>query len=111
MFEHARDHLDRYRALVGSGGGAVALTTIREALSDLVRDELAVTADEKSADAIPGELVVQYVVGAYMAMLTWWLDRGAKLPPQRMDAMFRRLATEGMMPSYFGMSGPIDTAR
>jgi hypothetical protein len=33
-----------------------------------------------------------------MAVLTWWLDKGAKLPPQRVDAMFRRLATEGIIP-------------
>jgi len=62
--------------------------------------ELAATVDKNSADAIPREFVVQYVVGAYMAVLTWWLDGGTKLPPQRIDAMFRRLATEGIMPSY-----------
>jgi hypothetical protein len=33
-----------------------------------------------------------------MAVLTWWLDRGARLPPERIDAMFRRLATEGVLP-------------
>ncbi len=97
MFEHARDHRDHYRALVGSRGGTVSLGSIRKILSDLVRDELAATADRNSADAIPRELVVQYVVGAYMAVMTWWLDGGAKLPPQRMDAMFRRLATEGIL--------------
>jgi AcrR family transcriptional regulator len=100
MFEHARDQLDLYRALVGGRGGTVALGSIRQILSDLVRDELAGTVDKDSADVIPRELVVQYVVGAYMAVLTWWLDGGAKLPPQRMDAIFRRLATEGIMPSY-----------
>lgn len=99
MFEHARDHLDLYRALVGGRGGTVALETIRRILSDLVREELAATADKKSADVIPRELVVQYVVGAYVAVLTWWLDGGARLPPQRIDVMFRRLATEGIMPS------------
>ena len=99
MFEHARDHVDLYRALVGGRGGTVALGTIRKILTDLVRDELAATADKNSADVIPRELVVQYVVGAYMAVLTWWLDGGAKLPPQRIDAMFRRLATDGIMPS------------
>ena len=97
MFEHARDHREHYRALVGSRGGTVSLGTIRKILSDLVRNELATTADQNSPDAIPGELVVQYVVGAYMAMMTWWLDGGAKLPPQRMDAMFRHLATEGIL--------------
>ena len=100
MFEHARDHMDLYRALVGGRGGTIALGTIREILSDLVRDELAATLDKNSADVIPPELVVQYVVGAYMAVLTWWHDGGAKLPPQRIDAMFRRLATQGITQSY-----------
>jgi AcrR family transcriptional regulator len=98
MFEHALDHLDLYKALVGGRGGAIALGTIREILSDLVRNELAVTIDEKSADVIPREFAVQYVVGAFMAVMTWWLDGGAKLSPQRIDAMFRRLATGGIMP-------------
>jgi AcrR family transcriptional regulator len=99
MFEHARDHMHLYRALAGGRGAAVALGTIRQILSDLVRDELAATGDKNSSHVIPRELVVQYVVGAYMAVLTWWLDGGATLPPQRIDAMFRRLATEGIMPS------------
>jgi AcrR family transcriptional regulator len=99
MFEHARDHRHHYRALVGGRGGTVALGTIRQILSDLVRGELAATVDKNSPDPIPRELVVQYVVGAYMAVLTWWLDGGAKLPPQGVDAMFRHLATEGIMPS------------
>ncbi|CAN7492185.1 hypothetical protein [Pararhizobium sp. LjRoot238] len=34
----------------------------------------------------------------YMAVLTWWLDGGTKLPPDQIDAMFRRLVTEGATP-------------
>jgi AcrR family transcriptional regulator len=100
MFEHARDHIDLYKALVGGRGGVIALGTIRQILSDLIRSELAATVGKKSADVIPRELVVQYVVGSLMAVMTWWLDDGAKLPPQRVDVMFRRLATEGIMLSY-----------
>ena len=100
MFEHGRDHLDRYRALVGSDGGSVVLATIRQTLSDLVRDELASDADKVSGAAIPRDLVVHYVVGAFMDVLTWWLDGGAELPPERIDAMFRRLATEGIMEAH-----------
>ena len=99
MFEHARDHVNHYRALVGGRGGAVSLGSIRQILSDLVRNEIVATGGKNSADAIPRELVVQYVVGGYMAVLTWWLDEGAKLPPKRLDAIFRRLATEGIAPS------------
>ena len=99
LFEHARDHQDLYRALASGRGGVVALGTIRQIISDVVSDELAAIADKNSTDAIPRELIVQYVAGAYMAVLTWWLDRGAKLPPERIDAIFRRLATNGIMPA------------
>ena len=105
MFEHARDHRDHYRALVGSRGGTVSLGTIRKMLSGLVRDELAATTDRSSADVIPREFVVQYVVGAFMAVLTSWLDGGAKMPPEQINAMFCRLATEGILPSYQRRAG------
>jgi AcrR family transcriptional regulator len=100
LLEHAVDRKDLFRALPGSRGGTVALATIRRIISDAVRDELAETADKNSTDSTPRELIVQFVVGAYMAVLTWWLDKGAKLPPARIDAMFRRLAGEGLESLY-----------
>jgi len=99
MFEHARDHRDLYRALVGGRGGTVALNSIRQILSDLVRDELTATRNKVTANVVSRELVVQFVVGAFMAVLTWWLDRRAELPPEQVDAMFRRLALEGILSS------------
>src|SRR5215211_5818450 len=96
MFEHAYDHKDLYRALVGGRGAAVSLAFIRGLLSDLVRNEF--PANKNSTDMAPRELAVQYVVGAYMAVLVWWLDGGAKLPPKRMDAMFQHLAISGIVP-------------
>jgi AcrR family transcriptional regulator len=99
MFEHARDHLDLYRALVGGRGGTVSLGQIRTILSDLVRNEFVSTVGVNSEEIVPRELVVEYVVGAYMAVLIWWLDGGAKLPPKRIDAMFRSLVTKGITPS------------
>jgi AcrR family transcriptional regulator len=99
MFEHARDHMHLYRALVGSKGGAIALDTIRQTLCDFVRGELA-KAGRKDATSAPRELVLQHIVGAYMAVLIWWLDGGAKLPPERMDELFQGLMREGIGSSY-----------
>jgi AcrR family transcriptional regulator len=89
MFEHARDHIHLYRALIGSRGGAVALGTIRQVLCDCVRRELAAIGAKNGKEGIPGELVIEYVVGGFMAMLTSWLDGGAKLPPASIDAILR----------------------
>jgi AcrR family transcriptional regulator len=100
MFEHARDHRHHYRALVGGRGGIVSLGTIRQILSDLVHRELAETSRKGTSDAVPRELAVQYIVGAFMAVMTWWLDGGAKLSPERIDAVFRRLALQGLPRSH-----------
>lgn len=95
VFEHARDHVEHYRTLVGGRGGKVALTKIRQMLTDLVRSELAASS-HSSVEGVPSELVVRYAVGAYMSVLTWWLDGGARLPAERIDAMFRRLWARGI---------------
>jgi AcrR family transcriptional regulator len=99
MFEHARQHIDLYRALAGGRGGAVALGAIRHILAERFR------ADLKSAPAGPEgvsrEFAVQYLVGAYVAVLTWWLDGGANSSPEDMDALFRRMALAGIDASAY----------
>ena len=89
MFEHARDHLHIYRALAGSSGGGVALDTIRTILADQLRDDpmvhIAASPDER-------ELRQQFLLGAFMSVMVWWLDRGADMAVADIDALFRRAA-------------------
>jgi AcrR family transcriptional regulator len=99
MFEHARGHLDVYRAMKRNRGGSIALGRIREIICDLVREEI--KASTEGRPDIAPELAVQYLVGAYMAVLVWWLDGGAQLAPERVDAMFRQLASTAIAGSTF----------
>jgi AcrR family transcriptional regulator len=95
MFEHARDHLHLHRALVGSRGAAIARDAIRQLLCEEVRADLSAISDA-ARDGLPREFVVQYVVGAFLAVMDWWLEAGAKTAPEKMDAMFQRLAADGV---------------
>jgi AcrR family transcriptional regulator len=99
MFEHAREHRHLYRALVGTKGGGIALETIRQTLCDFVRGELTTTG-AKDTNGVPREFIVQHIVGSYMAVLTWWLDGGAKLPPEQMDEFFQRVMKPGATLSW-----------
>lgn len=91
LFEHANDHLELYRALAGGHGGAVALASIRDMLTDMVREGLGASGKDEA-----GDVAVAFVTGALMAVLTWWLDGGARQPPEQIDMLFRRLAMEGL---------------
>jgi AcrR family transcriptional regulator len=95
LFEHAREYLDFYRQLGRGRGRQIALSSLRRMLIDLVRKEFD-AARRTIAHDPRHELEVQYVVGACLAMLVWWLDGGAKLAPQEVDAIFRRLALDGL---------------
>ena len=98
LLEHARDHIQFYRAHAGSKSGAAAVLVVRKMVADLVRAELIITTTSGSISGIQREFVVEYVVGAYVSVLTWWLDRGATLAPDRVDAIFRELLTTGIGP-------------
>jgi len=39
---------------------------------------------------------VEFLAGAFMAVLTWWLDEGATLPPEEIDGIVRRLVMQGL---------------
>lgn len=103
MLEHARDHAALYRALVNDRGGSVALGFIRETLGDLIRSDLANLRSEPAQRPAHREVTVQYLVGAFMSVMIWWLDSGTKLPPAEVDGIFRRLALTGISrPSEVG---------
>jgi AcrR family transcriptional regulator len=95
IFEHARGHAHLHRTLIGSRGGTIAIDMIRQVLCEVVRRQL-FAAGTKPKDAVHRELVVNYMVGAFMGVVAWWLDGGAELPIERIDDMFRHLASEGM---------------
>ena len=89
MTAHLKEQHHLYRALMRGRAGPIILDRFRQFLCEIVRAELASAGDKASAP----EIAVQFVVGAYMSIVTWWLDRGGKEPPEEIDRAFRELAT------------------
>jgi AcrR family transcriptional regulator len=94
MLEHAQGHLELYRAIVGRESGAFVLKRVHRTIAELALADL--KAMGYKGTAAQRDLTAEYVAGAFMAVLTWWLDRGAELSPQEVDAIFRRLVTRGL---------------
>jgi AcrR family transcriptional regulator len=96
MFEHAASHAPLYRAMVGKQSGAIIHREFQHIFADLVRAELAPMLPQQSHAALPPELVVQYVVSAYMGLLTWWLDNGLPYAAGEIDRIFQGLTLSGL---------------
>jgi len=96
MTVHLKEQHQLYRALMRGRAGPIIIGKIREFLSDLVRKELASIEDAAGQIAPAPEVAVQFVVGGYMSILTWWLDRGAREPAEEIERWFRDLALGGL---------------
>jgi AcrR family transcriptional regulator len=96
MLEHTRDHLPLYQSIVGRESGAFVLQRLHRTVADLAAVDLRALGFARASEQ--RELALQYIAGAFMAVLTWWLERGARLPPREVDALFRRLVMRGLAP-------------
>jgi AcrR family transcriptional regulator len=102
MFEHACEYRHIYKALLGGRGSVIAVNEIRRVLSEIVKKELSVVSEN---DTVPQDLRVQFVVTAFLTVLTWLLERRPRLTPTQVDAMFRRLVLNGIGSSDRDISG------
>jgi AcrR family transcriptional regulator len=95
FFTHLADVQPFYKALVKSGRFQENMELARghfargieRRLSELPRGN-SIAASERSAIAFTH-------AGALLSLLTWWLDRGMREPPEQMDDLFHRLVWNG----------------
>src|SRR6266545_1864899 len=75
---------------VGRESGAIVDRQMRRLLADLVKLEIS-SPGRKSQNDIRADMAAQYVVGALMSTVTWWLDRNIKFSPEQVDGLFRQM--------------------
>lgn len=94
MLQHAKAHWTLYQAMAGKKSGGVVLQRIRTMLTDLVREELPMVTT--SVPRGRREMLAEFVTGAFMAVLLWWLESAGSLSPERMDESFHELVMGGL---------------
>jgi AcrR family transcriptional regulator len=87
LIEHAHEHRDLFRAIVGRHSGHVVQQRFRQLLVDLIREDIVVRAPQSPLL----EATIHYVAGALFGLLLWWLETQSSLPPSELDEHFHRL--------------------
>lgn len=96
FFRHAYSHHDLYKAMQEGGGADVILEAGRRHLTEDIQNNLGLLfSDETGADT-PAHVITNFLAGAMLSVLNWWLDEGRPYPPEEIDAMFQRIAMNGV---------------
>lgn len=98
IFQHARNHYGSYKALRRGRGRTIALARIDQIFRDLLREQLHASNVSSEETSIPQSVIVEFYTGSFMALLVWWLDSGARIAPEQMALMYRRLASAELPP-------------
>lgn len=93
MTAHLYEQRQIFHALMRGQGGPIFLDMIRDVLCEIVRKELPASSN---GEALEREVAVQFVVGGYITVVTWWLRSGAKQDPSTVEAAFRKIASSGL---------------
>ena len=65
--------------------------------AELVRNELKAYSLNEGASDVPRSAAVQFVVGALVSILTWWIEEKSKLSLAEANAIFRRLTIPAIL--------------
>lgn len=87
LLEHVAEHRHLYPNVTRGRGAAIFMAELRGLVLDLVRRELG---------GKPDELTAQFVTGAFLAVLVWWVESRSKLSPQEVDRHFQALTDTGL---------------
>jgi AcrR family transcriptional regulator len=96
LYRHVYEQQRLARALLAGAGGGPVLRQVERVLADVVRAELAELFVAGAPARAPQEAVVQYVVGAYLSLLNWWLTTDTAISPEDVDRIFQLLVTPGV---------------
>lgn len=96
FFEHVRGHNQLYKALMRGGGIELLYKKGRERLQRNIEQHLEELLPPGRAPSIPLPLVADYLAGAILTLLKWWLDHNMPYTPDQMDAVFQQLALPGV---------------
>jgi AcrR family transcriptional regulator len=97
VFQHVGGHRHFWQALSRKGGADLVTRILRESVSDLVREHFRTQFPDATANQTRREAAIQFVTGACMGLLLWWLENDVvPYSAEEIHGTFRRLATEGV---------------
>ena len=96
IFAHAQENRTLFRALMGSEGITLVHKMGHEKTVQNWLNHIEGLREKGIQIPLQPMVVAQYLTGAFMSLLKWWLDEKIPHSPEEMDAIFRELTFTGL---------------
>lgn len=96
LFRHVHQNYHVFFALERGHAGERMWEAGQAILSKTIEQVLVATCTERGSQALAHTAVAQYLAGAFLALLKWWLSAEMPATPEQMDQLFQQLAQPGV---------------
>jgi AcrR family transcriptional regulator len=92
LIEHAHEQRRVFRGLIGRRSGYVVQQRFREMVIRLISDEL-----PASIGVLPNVAVARWLAGAFVELLSWWIEQSTPLEPHELASVFHELSRPALV--------------
>jgi AcrR family transcriptional regulator len=90
FFRHVQETQSFYPALLRGLSTDPHYLAVHRYLRTQTAQRLALVAGSRTL-AVPPELIADYLAGAFLTLIHWWLDQGSHYTPEQMETFFQQL--------------------
>lgn len=96
IFRHAQEEYQLHKALFEGRGLDVMHKEIQNHLCSHIEEQIIRLLPDESSPSVELSVISNYLAGALLTLLIWWLEKDMPYPPERMDALFQELSMPGV---------------
>ncbi len=93
LFEHVQENQSLFRGMVRGRGLELFFEKGQEYWSQKLASDLQARLPKGHQPTVPIEVLAQFLAGAFVTIMRWWLDNKMPYSPQEMDAILQKLVT------------------
>lgn len=94
-------HVHEFRHLLAAIDGSPARAIVVDAIEAELGRFLTPFAVSRAHNGMPRELVLRFITGTFVAVMTWWLEKGREMPAEEADQFFHQLVEGGIPVGFF----------
>lgn len=93
-FQHVEQNADLYRVVLRGEGTYAAVRRVRQILSRAISDLIGHFTTRNKMElnpVVPLDVFLNSLAGAWIGLITWWLEEDMPYPPEEMAIMYQRM--------------------
>jgi AcrR family transcriptional regulator len=107
LFQHALQNQQHFRAMLRGRAREVLWDAAQASLSRTIEQALAASFAKNLSPSVPLPVLSQYLAGAFLNLLKWWIETEMPYSAAQMDDMFQQLALPGVWATLEGKSASL----